>query len=374
VSDLAPFSETYSLAQELDAAKIARRTYLPALGLFVKLIMTDLLPKPDNKIAVVVPSFRVKSHIIEVLNGIGPGVWRIFVIDDCCPDGSGDFVRQHCRDPRVEVLRNKQNLGVGGAVLAGYRAAVAAGADIIVKIDGDGQMDPALLSHFVAPIISGEADYAKGNRFYNLENVRSMPAVRLAGNAVLSFMTKFSSGYWNIFDPTNGYTAIHANIVRILPLEKIKKRYFFESDMLFRLNTVRAKVVDIPMLARYADEKSNLSVHKVITEFFWHNIANGCKRIFYSYFLRDFSVATLELVFGLLLLTGGVIFGAVEWVIHARQNTFASTGTVMLSALPVLSGLQLLLAFINYDVATVPSNAIHGQLIAENQPRKEGEL
>ena len=374
MSDLAPFSETYSPAQELDAAKITRRTYLPALGLFVKLIMTDLLPKPENKIAVVVPSFRVKSHIIEVLNGIGPGVWRIFVIDDCCPDGSGDFVRQHCRDPRVEVLRNKQNLGVGGAVLAGYRAAVAAGADIIVKIDGDGQMDPALLSHFVAPIISGEADYAKGNRFYNLENVRSMPAVRLAGNAVLSFMTKFSSGYWNIFDPTNGYTAIHANIVRILPLEKIKKRYFFESDMLFRLNTVRAKVVDIPMLARYADEKSNLSVHKVITEFFWHNIANGCKRIFYSYFLRDFSVATLELVFGLLLLTGGVIFGAVEWVIHARQNTFASTGTVMLSALPVLSGLQLLLAFINYDVATVPSNAIHGQLIAENQPRKEGEL
>ncbi|MEO6823752.1 MAG: glycosyltransferase family 2 protein [Nitrosospira sp.] len=329
--------------------------------------MRDLPPGPENKIAVVIPSFRVKSHINKVLSSIGLEVWRIYVVDDCCPDESGNFVRQNCRDPRVQVLWNKQNLGVGGAVLAGYRAAIADGANVIVKIDGDGQMDPALLPLFVAPIIAGEADYTKGNRFYNLENVRSMPPVRLIGNAVLSFMTKFSSGYWNIFDPTNGYTAIHANVIRILPLEKIKKRYFFESDMLFRLNTVRAKVMDIPMLARYAEEESNLNVHKVITEFFWHNIANGCKRIFYSYFLRDFSVATLELIFGLILLIGGGIFGAVEWYIHARQSTFASTGTVMLSALPVLSGLQLLLAFINYDVATVPSNAIHEQLIAENK-------
>lgn len=336
--------------------------------------MNDLLPGTESKIAVVIPSFRVTSHISKVLSSIGPEVWRIYVVDDCCPDSSGNFVQQNCRDTRVQVLWNKQNLGVGGAVLTGYRAAIAAGADIIVKIDGDGQMDPALLSHFVAPIIAGEADYTKGNRFYNLENVRAMPPVRLIGNAVLSFMTKFSSGYWNIFDPTNGYTAIHAKVARILPLEKIKKRYFFESDMLFRLNTVRARVVDIPMNARYADEKSNLNVHKVIMEFFWHNIANGCKRIFYSYFLRDFSVATLELVFGLTLLIGGGIFGAVEWFIHAQKNTFASTGTVMLSALPVLSGLQLLLAFINYDVVTIPSNAIHEQLIAENKPPEKGEL
>lgn len=195
--------------------------------------MRDLPPGPENKIAVVIPSFRVKSHINRVLSSIGQEVWRIYVVDDCCPDESGNFVRQNCRDPRVQVLWNKQNLGVGGAVLAGYRAAIADGANVIVKIDGDGQMDPALLPLFVAPIIAGEADYTKGNRFYNLENVRSMPPVRLIGNAVLSFMTKFSSGYWNIFDPTNGYTAIHANVIRILPLEKIKKDTFLSLTCCF---------------------------------------------------------------------------------------------------------------------------------------------
>jgi len=210
------------------------------------------------KIAVVIPSYKVTKHILDVIAAIGEEVHRIYIVDDCCPDRSGEFVEQHCSDSRVVVLRNETNQGVGGAMMAGYKAAIEDGMDIIVKIDGDGQMDPALLQAFVSPIVSGEADYAKGNRFFDLESVRTMPKRRLFGNAALSFMTKLSSGYWNLFDPTNGYTAIHASVAKYLPFEKISNRYFFETDMLFRLNTLGAVVVDVPMVAKYADEVSNL--------------------------------------------------------------------------------------------------------------------
>src|SRR5690606_9188448 len=169
------------------------------------------------KVAVVIPCYKVTRHILGVLAAIGPEVDRIFVVDDCCPDGSGEFVRVHCTDERVRVLTHAANLGVGGAILTGYQAAIEEGLDIIVKVDGDGQMDPALIPIFIAPILAGEADYTKGNRFFNLEKIRAMPRIRLLGNAVLSFMTKFSSGYWHLFDPTNGYTAIHRDVAQLLP-------------------------------------------------------------------------------------------------------------------------------------------------------------
>jgi len=195
-------------------------------------------------IAVVVPSYKVTRHIFEVVAAIGPEVDAIYCVDDACPDGSGDFIERELSDPRVRVLRHVRNLGVGGAVMTGYRQAVADGARVIVKIDGDGQMDPSLLPAFVMPILRGHADYAKGNRFWDLRQINQMPLLRRLGNLGLSFMAKASTGYWNVFDPTNGYTAIHADIAAHLPLDSISQRYFFETDMLFRLNTLRAVVVD----------------------------------------------------------------------------------------------------------------------------------
>src|SRR5690606_26049650 len=115
-------------------------------------------------------------------------------------------------------------------VMAGYLAATTAGADVIVKMDGDGQMDAAALPQLIGPILRGQADYTKGNRFYDLGQIGRMPRMRILGNAVLSFMTKISSGYWDLFDPTNGYTAIHARVLAKLPLRKISQRYFFETD------------------------------------------------------------------------------------------------------------------------------------------------
>ncbi len=319
--------------------------------------------KIDQRIAVVIPCYRVNNHIIGVINDIGPEVWRIYIIDDKCPDRSGDHVKANCQDPRIVILRQTKNLGVGGAVMAGYQAAIADGADIIVKVDGDGQMDPALIPVLIEPILAGEADYTKGNRFFDLEEVRSMPRIRLFGNAVLSFMTKLSSGYWNLFDPTNGYTAIHAEVARHLPFQKISRRYFFETDMLFRLSTFRAVVLDVPMEAKYGDEISNLKISKIIGEFIIKHIRNFTKRIFYNYYLRDCSLASLELPLGLILFIFGIIFGGWQWIISASEGTTTSAGTVMLSALPVLTGLQLILSFIAYDIASVPVRPTHKSLL-----------
>jgi len=324
----------------------------------VPLLAPEIYRMPAQ-IAVVIPSYKVTNHILGVIAGIGPEVGRIYVVDDRCPVGSGDFVEANCTDPRVVVLRHDENQGVGGAVMTGYRAAIAEGVEIIVKVDGDGQMDPALIPRFVAPILAGEADYTKGNRFFDLERISQMPRLRLFGNAGLSLLTKVSSGYWNLFDPTNGYTAVHTDVARHLPLGKISKRYFFETDMLFRLGTLRAAVVDVPMHARYADEVSNLRIGQVIGEFFVKNMRNAMKRIFYNYYLRDMSLASFELPVGVLLLLFGVLFGASSWIHASATGTTASSGTVMLAAMPVLVGVQLILAFIGHDVRATPEKAIH---------------
>ncbi|MBD8481807.1 glycosyltransferase family 2 protein [Pseudomonas coleopterorum] len=313
----------------------------------------------ETKVAVVIPSYKVKAHILSVIESIGPEVHTIYVVDDCCPEGSGAFVETHCTDRRVKVLRNPENQGVGGAVMTGYKAALVDEVDIIVKIDGDGQMDPALISSFISPILLGDADYTKGNRFYDLEQISAMPKMRLFGNAVLSFMTKFSSGYWDLFDPTNGYTAIHAEVVRHLPFSRISRRYFFETDMLFRLNTLRAVVVDIPMDAKYEDEVSNLKISNVIGEFLFKHLRNFGKRIFYNYYLRGMSLASIELPLALILLVAGGVFGISRWMQSTSLDVPTPAGTVMLSALPVIIGVQLLMAFVGHDIASTPKYAFH---------------
>ena len=313
----------------------------------------------NKKIAVIIPAFKVRDHILSVLASMGPEVCRIYVVDDCCPDGSGAFASANCHDDRLVVIRHACNQGVGGAVMTGYSAAIADDMDILVKIDGDGQMDPALILNFAMPIADGEADYTKGNRFFDLEKITAMPTLRLLGNAVLSLMCKLSSGYWNLFDPTNGYTAIHADVARRLPFNKISQRYFFETDMLFRLNILRAVVVDVPMDARYGDEVSQLRVSSVVAEFFLKHVRNCVKRIFYNYYLRDMSVASIELPFGVAFLGFGVTYGGYHWLTSLQTGIATPAGTVMLSALPVIAGIQFLLGFIGYDVNSQPVRPIH---------------
>ena len=307
-----------------------------------------------GKIAVVIPAYKVVKHIDSVLANIPETVSYVFVVDDACPEKSGAHVQATNSDPRVTVLFHSDNQGVGGAVMTGYEAALATDALVVVKVDGDGQMDLTQLPRLVAPVLQGRADYTKGNRFNSVEALEAMPRIRIFGNAVLSFMSKFSTGYWRITDPTNGYTAIHTQVLRDLKFVKIARRYFFESDLLFRLSLLRAVVQDIPMNAIYADEESNLKISRIVGKFFWGNVKNFSKRVFYQYYLREWSTASFELPLGVFLTLFGFVSAMVTWLDSFHRTTAAPAGTVMLSALPLIVGIQLLLAFINSDVESEP--------------------
>ena len=315
-----------------------------------------------NRIAVAIPSYKVQNHVLDVIARIPPQVERIYVVDDKCPNGSGTLVQQSCRDPRVRVIFHEQNQGVGGAVATAYRAALADGMDIVVKVDGDGQMNPALIPHFTRPITRGKADYTKGNRFYRPESLKGMPPIRLIGNAGLSFVNKLSTGYWSIMDPTNGYTAIHTAVLRELPLHKLEQRYFFETDMLYHLNTMRAVVHDVPMDAVYADEESSLKVSKVLPEFIVKHVNRFFKRYVYLYLLRDFNIGSLYSLLGVVLCGLGVVFGGWAWLRSLTTGQPATSGTVMLAALPLIIGIQFLIAFLHHDVERVPSQPLSEDL------------
>ena len=185
--------------------------------------------------------------------------------------------------------------------------------------------------------------------------------VRLFGNAALSFLTKLSSGYWSIFDPTNGFTAAHSRVLAALDLDVLSERYFFETDMLIRLGEIRAVVVDVPMRAVYGDEESGLRISRILGEFLRKHLKAILRRIVYQYFLRDFSFASLNLMLGFILFTFGTVFGAVEWLASIRTGVPATAGTVMLSVMPIIAGLQMLLFFFSSDIASEPKRPLQGR-------------
>lgn len=314
------------------------------------------------RVAVVIPCFRAKSTILRVLAEIHPSVDRIYVVDDACPDGLGAFVQTESLDPRVLVIRLEKNSGVGGATIEGFRRAYQDGFDILIKIDADHQMDSRLIPAFVEPIQRIKADYVKGNRFFSPRSLKGMPLTRLIGNAGLSFLNKLSTGYWNMMDPTNGYIAIHRNLLPFLDIEKLEKRFFFESDLLFRLGSMRAVVVDVPIWSRYADETSNLSVTGTLVSFPLKLLKRTVKRVLYRYFIRDVNIATVLLLAGLILTCFGVLYGSYHWISSYQLMQPTNSGTVMLAALPVLLGIQMMLSALLYDVSSVPTAPIYPSL------------
>ena len=264
-------------------------------------------------------------------------------------------------------MRHDKNQGVGGATITGYKAALDAGVKIVVKMDGDGQMDPTDTERIIRPIVEERADYTKGNRFFRLDDVRQMPAVRIFGNGCLTFMAKFSTGYWNMFDPTNGYTAIHSSVLRQLPLERLHRRYFFESDILFRLSTIRAVVCDVPIKAKYGDERSSLKISNVLGSFLWGHIRNTFKRIIYAYYLRNFQVASIELLLGIGLLIFGGVFGTTTWINFRHSRSRDAGGDCHAGGAAGHPRLQLLLAALNYDIASTPTQVLHKELRDERE-------
>ena len=321
-------------------------------------MIRDLPNSPLPHISVVIPLYKTRDHIANVLSGIPEFVRTIVVVDDCSPDDSYECALA-VGDKRVSFIRHTQNQGVGGAMLSGYQKALDLGAEIIVKMDSDEQMDPAYLLRLITPILAGYADYTKGNRFLHGSQLKTMPILRLVGNIGLSFLTKLASGYWNVFDPTNGYTAIHASIIGLLDMAVIDKRYFFETSMLLTLGLTRVVIQDVYIPAKYANETSHLSEWKALLDFPMRLLGGFVKRIWIQYFLKDFNLASLYLFSGLILLGFGGAFGVYHWWLSYQLGVLNSTGTVMLAVMPIILGVQFILQALALDVQNVPDRVVH---------------
>lgn len=307
----------------------------------------------ERHIAVVIPAFNVAQHIAGMIKGIPDFVDEIIVVEDAGTDSTLE-VLEGIRDPRMTVVQHEINQGVGGAMVTGFRLAMDRGADVVAKMDGDGQMDPAYLPALLDAILVEGYAYAKGNRFLDGEQLGHMPRLRLFGNFVLTFLTKLVSGYWHVFDPQNGFVAIDAFLLRKLPLAALARRYFFENDMLVHLNVFKARVKDVPIPARYGDEKSSMSLRVVLATFPVHLITRFWYRLYQRHVLRDFSPVAVFWVLGILLLTWGTGFGAFTWIRSIYSGHVATTGTVMLSVLPFILGFQLALQAILIEIQESP--------------------
>jgi len=305
------------------------------------------------RVAVVVPAFRVARHIESVLRGIPSFVSDVIVVDDASPDETAQVVGGLAL-PRVHLLRHETNGGVGAAMITGYRHALELGADVVVKMDGDEQMDPAYLVPLIEPILAGAADFTKGNRFFHVRDLRRMPLLRRMGNLGLSFLAKASSGYWDVFDPTNGYTAIHRRVLEVLDWGHIDRRCFFETSLLIELYLAGAVVRDVPIPARYGDEQSSLSAAGALLRFPRKLLAGLCRRVWLQYFVREFSPVSLFLVTGMSMALFGTGWGAWHWLRSVRTGTQATTGTVMIAVVPLILGVQLLLQSVTLDIQNTP--------------------
>jgi glycosyltransferase involved in cell wall biosynthesis len=325
--------------------------------------VTDELHFRQYNLAAVIPAYRVEREIEGVLASLPDYLRHIIVVDDASPDGTAARVEQAARrDRRVTLIRHEKNRGVGGAMATGFRKALELGAQIVVKLDGDGQMDTGHLPALLTPLVRGQADYAKGNRFRDFQALQNMPLIRRIGNMGLGFLTKAATGYWNMFDPTNGFVAIRGEVLAQLPLERVDSTYFFETSMLGNLYLLGAVVRDVPMPARYQNEASSLIIHRVLFEFPWKLFITFLRRMWLKNFIFDFTMISVYLLTGLPLLLFGLIFGTLKWIHYASLNLPAPTGTVMLPTLAVILAIQILLSAIELDLQSVPKEPLTSPL------------
>jgi glycosyltransferase involved in cell wall biosynthesis len=315
-------------------------------------------------LVVVIPAYNVADTIGPVLEGLPDYLRHIIVVDDASPDNTPALIQASAqRDQRIVLVCHESNEGVGGATVTGFRKALELGAQVVIKIDGDNQMDPAYIPTLVTPLLEGKADYVKGNRFRDFESLQRMPLARRIGNLGLSFLTKAATGYWNCFDPTNGFFAIRAEILAQLPLERIDRRYFFETAMLANLYLLDAFILDVPMPARYRGERSSMSIWRVLAEFPAKLLTILLRRLMLRYFLFDFSMVSVYLLTGIPLILFGLIFGSLKWIQYLQLGVPAPTGTVILPTLAIILGIQILLSAIELDMNAAPKSSRSGPLI-----------
>lgn len=310
------------------------------------------------KIAIVIPCYRVRDKIVDVVDSVLAVADFVIAVDDCCPEKSGEYLQKVHTEPKLKIVFHEQNQGVGGAMITGFKTALDLGADVVVKMDGDGQMEAKHMPRLIAPLVARKADFAKGNRFYDLRALRAMPFVRRFGNFGLTLLSKAASGFWHLSDPTNGYFAVRANALRLLNFHLLAPRYFFEISLLIQLNVVRAIAIDVPIPAKYADENSSLSPMRALVTF-PSKLAGGLlHRIWWRYFIYDINIVTVFLITGAFLFFGGGAFGLWRWSHNWMYGHEQSAGTVAFAMLPMILGFQMLLQAVVLDMMDKPDAPI----------------
>lgn len=306
-------------------------------------------------IAVVIPCYRVEREVESVLRSIPSYVRHIIAVNDASPDRTQAVLDKVAADDfRIILLRHPLNQGVGGAMVSGFKKALELGAQVVVKMDGDGQMAAADLTSLLEPLILGSADFTKGNRFRDFNTLRRMPLVRRAGNMALSFLVKAATGYWTCFDPCNGFLAIRGEVLAQLPLQNLHRSYFFETSLLSQLYLTNALIQDVPIPARYGNEISNLSIKRVLLEFPPRLAVCLMRRLVLKNYIYDFNMGSFHLLFGAPMLVGGIVYGSWNWIKYLQAGVGAPTGTVVIPAMLIILGFQLLLAAIGADMESVP--------------------
>lgn len=307
------------------------------------------MPIEERTIAVVIPAYQAERTIQKVILQIPAYVDWIIVIDDASTDTTLSAVKQ-ISDPRICILHHNRNTGVGGAMVTGYQKAIELRADLIAKIDADGQMDPKYLARFARAAVRFKCDYVKANRFGHIDKLPTMPKLRLAGNLFLTFLTKFVSGYWNIFDPQNGYVMITHKMLKRLNLKSLARGYFFENSMLINLNIMRAKIAEIYIPAQYGGEESSMRLSHIIVTFPPKLLLGYLYRIYQKYVFRSLSPFALLSIFGIVTMLWGTVWGGISWWQSYTTRVPATTGTVILALLPLLLGWTSLLQALVLDI------------------------
>jgi glycosyltransferase involved in cell wall biosynthesis len=305
----------------------------------------------NHSIAVVIPCYKVEKHIQKVVADIPRYITSIILINDASPDKTGEILDQLAIDnSKITVIHHSKNQGVGGGMVSGFQEAIKQNMDVVIKIDGDGQMDISYFEKMLKAVFEDKYNFVKGNRFFDQKMLQKMPVIRRIGNFGMGFLIKLASGYWNVFDPANGFFCIHTSTLKRIDFERLSKRFFFESSLLIELYYTGAKIKDIAMPAIYAKEKSNLSIWKTLLTFPPKLCKAFLKRIWLRYFIYDFNIGSLYIFFGIPLFLFGLIFGIIKWIHYSGLHTATPTGTIMIAVISLILGFQLTLAAVQYDI------------------------
>ena len=310
----------------------------------------------NSKVAIVIPYYNASNQIITVISKIPEYIQAVIIVNDKSlePLPKKEILETLNKNIKCYFLENKINLGVGGATKKGFEYAKDLEIDIVVKVDADDQMDLNYLPNLLNPIVSNKMSVTKGNRFKDRKALQKMPIIRTMGNLILSFLVKMATGYWHNFDPTNGFIALNMVVLKKLDFSKLSNRYYFETSLLAELYFHKTRIIDIPMPAIYADEKSNMNVFKMVFVFLRRLSKTFVKRILKEYFIYDFNIGSIYLLFGVPLFLFGIIFGIFKWIQYASIDQLTPTGTIMIITLSIILGFQLLLQAIQYDIFNAP--------------------